>query len=708
MSFKDLNIDIQYDSDLNDLVIDFYNPVLKEAICYDRITGFFSSSSLAVAACGLESLIRNGGTMRLITCQRLSKEDIAIIEKSQDSTESVLLQNFIQDYDSITDEFERNHVKALGWLLAQKKLDVRIALIYKNGHLCTEEEVDNSAIFHQKIGILQDTEGNMLSFSGSINESASGWLGNVEEFKVFKGWMPVQKDYFEKDAEKFNYYWDASNKYSKVHVYGLPAALEEKLIEIGSNFEIESIKAQNYIDKRHRKKKLTLFDYQDEAVAKWIANSNKLLFEMATGTGKTRTSFGCIKVMLDQCRRILIIVACPQNTLLQQWKADFDCMDIDVNDSVIIDGTVKNWRALLQNEVGRLNNHIISSCIIFTTHKTASSKDFVEIVESLSEDIPAALIADEAHGMGANKAKHGLLDRYSYRIGLSATPRRWFDEIGTAHLYEYFDDDAYEFTINDALTKYNPATGKHFLVDFYYRPVFINLTEDELKRYQALTRSIINAHTKTKKGKMDASSYERLLFLRANIEKNAVNKYGVLRELLNNISDDITGTIIFVSPEQLNKVLEILNEYKVTFHPFTEKQGTKKEKKFGDISEREFLVGKFRSGECQVLVAIKCLDEGIDVPSAKRAIVMASSTNPREYIQRVGRVIRQSEGKTRAEIYDMIIRPDLNNIDEGLRKIEKRIFEKELDRVEDLSLNSINSVDVLKIVTDIREELLWS
>ena len=194
-------------------------------------------------------------------------------------------------------------------------------------------------------------------------------------------------------------------------------------------------------------------------------------------------------------------------------------------------------------------------------------------------------------------------------------------------------------------------------------------------------------------------------FQRAGIEKKARNKYNELKKILDEIADDISDTIIFVDPGQIDEVMRILASRNITATPYTQQQGTKPSEKYGGRSEREYIIECFKRQKYQVLVAIKCLDEGIDIPSAKRAIVMASSSNPREYVQRIGRIIRQAPGKYQADIYDMIIKPDLNGFNDEMRQLELHIFKKEMDRVLDLSRNALDNVTVCNTVYSILREV---
>jgi superfamily II DNA or RNA helicase len=310
------------------------------------------------------------------------------------------------------------------------------------------------------------------------------------------------------------------------------------------------------------------------------------------------------------------------------------------------------------------------------------------------------LIADEVHGLGARKNRLALIEEYDIRLGLSATPKRWFDEIGTNKLYKYFNDIVYEFTIKDALNTINPVTNKTYLVKYKYIPIFISLTKSEIEEYNEKTKKIISSLNNSKKEDKYEGNLENLLFQRANIQKNAVNKYDALETILNKIDGPISNTLIFVSPEQISRVMLMMKKRKIISHCFTQGEGTSPSSKYGGVSEREFIIKKFKENKYQVLVAIKCMDEGIDIPEADTAILMASSTNPREYVQRIGRVIRQSTEKREAKIYDIIIKPSMLKLDPSLRKIEQTIYQKELVRAEEIALNASNNSEAIKILYD--------
>lgn len=706
MGLRDLPIKYAYDSNKDDLLWDFYIPALSKSIRYDRISGFFSSSSLAISARGLAGFIAHEGKMRLITCPRLSKEDAMAVENAITSLDDIMVNHFINDYDSIETQFQKSHVSALGWMIANGYLEIKIAILKKEGHICSENEINEHAMVHQKVGILYDEVGNSLSFSGSNNESATGWIENIEEFKVFRSWSEEGNYYLQSDAQKFDDFWNEKTR-RDCEVIPLPEAVKRQIIKTSEDFRIEDLAVRRYyekssfkLDTRHE---LKLFFYQKQAVDMWLENDRRLLLQMATGCGKTRTAIGCMKKVLEEATPIVIIISCPQPTLSFQWKKDIEGLKINYDKSIVLDGSISQWDEKLNKEINRMLAMGKKSLIVYTTHKLCAKGKFIGVINQF-DDVRKMLIGDEVHGMGAKEARKGLLEAYDYRLGLSATPERWFDSAGSQIIESYFGEKSFVFSILDAQSNDNPYTLKPYLVNFTYHPEFVPLDDDEIEEYVRLTNKIKRMSRNSNEELADLVEF--MLFQRANIEKNARRKYSLLEIILDRIGNDIEDTILFVSNEQIDKVMSILGKRGIRAHKFTESEGRTPAAEYGGISEREDIINRFKCKQFQVLVAIKCLDEGIDIPSARRAIVMASSTNPREYVQRIGRIIRQDYGKYEADIYDMIIHPDLARInDDIIREMELRIFRKEMDRVLDLSEYSKNNSEVVSTVYKVLQEV---
>ena len=702
MGFRDLKeLKSGYDSGMNDDILnDFYIPVLKKAVSYKRIAGFFSSSSLSIAARGVAGLIKNGGEMKMVISPRLSAEDITMIEKAAKNPEEIIAGIMIKEIDEIETTLRKKRVDALGWLMAKGFLEIRIATVYDSkGKLMTEEEVEESGLFHIKVGVLEDENGDIITFSGSVNETASAWVRNVEEFKVFKRWDDGQKESAQIDIDKFEHYWEGKSK--RVVISMLPDAVKKKLIT-RAPLSFENL--QNEIVEEEKKNsglRFIPFSYQLEALEVW-KRKHRAIFEMATGTGKTKTAEVCINDFLSSEKGSKVVfVICPQDTLAKQWLKDIMDSGLDCKNYVIADSNYPNWKTKLEVallELGVEHAGKKEHLFVFSTFDTYYNNDFISMVTKYKMNSKYFLIGDEVHGLGSPKRSKGFLDIYDYRLGLSATPDRWFDDYGTKLVLGFFGDDRYQFTLKQALNTVNPVTGKPYLTQYEYKPRFVALTDDELIKYSKLSTKIIKNLNRAKNDSVTAERIEQLMFLRADIHKSAENKYKVFSQILDELGDDILNTIVFVSPGQIDEVLRILNRRKIRAHRFTSEEGTAPEKRFGDISEREHLIRAFKDGDYQVLVAMKCLDEGIDIPSAEIGIILASSTNPREYIQRIGRLIRYRRGKEKAIIYDVIVEPSFKSMKPELEKIERKIFEKEMIRINEISENAINRLDVIDLV----------
>ena len=511
--------------------------------------------------------------------------------------------------------------------------------------------------------------------------------------------------YYQRDRARFDEVWGGER--SGIKVYDLPSAIKNELITYSSDFDIESISIAEY--KKAKSSKLekdgtfiSLFPYQSEALKTWRKNGCSLLFEMATGTGKTRTAIAGMSFLFSKFEKMVAIISCPQNTLAKQWKGEVDALKVKPDISVIIDGTNPKWRNDLNLVFLKIKTGLAKKAIIYTVHNTSSSDDFTDIVKKgLRKDLKTLFIGDEAHWLGAKVFRQALLPEYDYRIGLSATPSRWFDDYGTKVLVQYFGNNSFEFTIKDALNEVNPLTNKHFLVNYYYFIHKVSLDENEAAEYRRICERLSKLYFAKDNDPEAAERYERLLEKRADIIKNASEKYDVLSSLLDSMikNDSLEDLIIFVSPQQKQDVLNLLASKNIISHKLTQEEGTKAESKFGGISEREYIIKKFVSKDYKALVAIKCLDEGIDIPSASKGILMASSTNPREYIQRIGRIIRQSKGKGIASLYDISVNR-VSGLDEDSEMVERKIRGKEMLRIKEIAENAINYADVLKTLNE--------
>jgi len=694
MSLRDLDLKNAYDSDTDNILVDFYSPALAVSIRYARLTGFFSSTSLAIAAKGISGLIRNGGIIRLITGATFQEQDIIAIREAIDNPEKVLEKAMLRELDNLEDEFVKDHVRALGWMVAKNRLKIKVAIVLDNtGYPLELKDANKQGIFHQKVGILEDINGNRISFSGSDNESAMGWQSNIEEFKVFRNWIEAEKDYFEADLSKFNKFWQANAK--RTRIIDIPKAIEERLIEIAPN-TIEELDLDKWIRGNKRVAGIGLRDYQKEAVQSWLKNEKKGIFEMATGTGKTITALSCLDRIFMEESSIVTIISSPFVHLGEQWLKESNKFGID-GEKLIADSSQSKWKDKMVDGILDVENGVSQRLLIFTTHNTFSSNDFINIIKESkkrAQNQKLFLIVDEVHGIGAPERRLGLINEYDYRLGLSATPKRWFDLEGTDRIFEYFGDVVFEFSLKKAI-------DAGYLTPYIYKPHFTSLTQEELERYEAETRKISRAYYCSKNEDEKDEMYTLLCIKRQKIIRNASNKLVVFKEILNEIHE-VKYCLVYCSPQQIRNVQDILNSKNVIQHKFTESEGTRADEKFDGISERDFLIKQFSLGIYHALVSMRCLDEGVDVPPARLAIMLDNSGNPREYIQRRGRVLRKYPGKEGAVIHDIIVEPTIrSSMSQELGDLERKIISKELERYRDFARSAQNAEECLKIMENV-------
>lgn len=701
MNLRGLNIKKCYNSDRDNPLRDFYIPVLSTAKMYKRITGSFTSGILSKAAQGIAGLINNNGRMRLIAGAQITEEDYRAIEGAIINPEKFITDLLNQEIGDIENYLRDDHVEALAWMLANGLLEMKIGIV-PPGNLS-----------HMKVGIVKDTEGVKLSFSGSNNETPSGWEHNVEEFKVFCEWIDGERGYFEDDERKFDDLW--SGKAKRACVVTLPTAIKEKLIqtvrrgtkpklvrqyqdtkESGTNIGgVRKEEAQAHI-LATVPPKIELRTCQKEGIKFWFANKERGILSMATGSGKTKTALAIVKKVFESGKMISII-AVPREHLVKQWiNNDIRPMFPDAH-IVEVHGGADDWRKKIKLILPGFTAGTIKHLFIVGLYGSLASKDYIEAITLAKIDSRYFVyVADEVHNSGAPESRGGLLDIYSKRIGLSATPERYFDEEGTDFVVKYFDKVVYEYTIKDAIKD-------GYLTPYNYYPVSVYLYSEEYEEYALISEKIsrkIAFENSREKDIFKEDDIKMLLLKRSKILKNAKGKIEKFAQILNEIIDKLQNKplshllIYCDDKKQVGSIQEVLNRLNILNHKFTEEESSE---------ERQNLLESFSQGRCQALVAVKCLDEGIDVPESRIAIIIASTTNPREYIQRRGRVLRKAVNKLSAEIYDLFVLPP-DKLTGSIDKAERAILQKEFERVRDFVNTSQNPSDSYQALIDVMKK----
>lgn len=672
MKLRGLQLGIILNTSTNDFVDDFFEPVLSNSIRYDRGVGYFSSSWLRLNSVGLAQFAQNGGHARWVTSPIMSKQDWEKLCLGNQARQDMLLYQILSNsIVNLQTELEKDELSALAWMVADNIIDFRIAI--PRNELTGE--------FHDKFGIFTDENGDRISFSGSYNDSVHGLL-NYESITVFKSWEPEFQLIVDSEQKRFDKLWN--NEDPNVQVFSLPESIKNKLVIYRTEerpYKITDLEKITHVPHKKPSFPANLIprEYQNEAVIAWFENNQQGFFEMATGTGKTITSLIVSLRFYDLNNRIALIITCPYKHLVKQWEDEvvkFGYFPILAYESY------NTWKDRLANKVIAFNNCDVDNICVITTHTTFNSQKFSSQINKIQRS--SMLIADEAHHLGTQKSKKFLPMRITSRLALSATPTRWFDDEGTKVLNDYFGSTIFKFTLQEAIEN-------GFLTRYYYYPKLVTLTDFEIENYIEITKKLIQILVKKEKSYEDEERIKQLLLKRANVLKNAENKIIELRKTL---TDDlnIDHSIFYCSPEQKSQILNLLGIHKkIRTHQFTYKEGNKL---------RQDILELFDSGFLQAIVAIKCLDEGVDVPSTRMAFFLANSTNPREFIQRRGRVLRKSPGKEFSYLFDFItIPPELGTINDF--EIGKSILRKELTRFKEFADNCENYHSAHEIVWDI-------
>lgn len=670
-----LNLPVVLETSSGDLIEELFIPALQEAVTYDRGVGYFSSGWLQIAARGMLALASRGGHARWITSPILSKTDWEALQQGEAAThDPILRQALARNLADLGRDLEKQTLSALAWMVADNLLEFRLALPIG--------KLDGD--FHDKFGIFTDPEGNRISFSGSYNESIQG-TRNYESLKIFSSWNPAFAPLVAYEAERFERLWQ--NADPNVRVMTLPEAAHAHILQlrtdtrpypVPSSPQLTTVEAGTPWTRVDR----PLRDYQEAAIQAWFDHGCQGFLEMATGTGKTITALAASVRLFEREHRLAVIVAAPYQHLVDQWRDESAGFGYH---PILAYASRKSWLNNLNQQIIEFNHAARPFMSVITTHTTFISAAFQQSLARLKG--PVLLIADEAHHLGATRSQHQLPPHIPFRLALSATPDRWFDDAGSAVLRAYFGETVFSLPLEQAIGI--------SLTPYYYHPHLIELTVDELQQYQELSEKIAKISNVDADEIQDA--LKMLLIKRANLLNNAENKFAYLAKLMDQ-EPDLQYTLFYCTPEQIDRVVELLGVGKsLRIHTFTAQE---------DMKERRQLLDQFGSGLLQGLVAMRCLDEGVDVPATRTAYILASSSNPREFIQRRGRILRKAAGKEFAVIHDLIATPPLTarlSLDERTFRTEQSIVRRELSRFAEFARVARNKHRALEVIWPLAE-----
>lgn len=724
MSLKDVTVKREYRSQIHEIARDFYIPLLSNAVVYDRAVGFFSSSILSKIISGITELRNNGGKVRLVVSPNLSDEDIQAMRSGYKRREDVIVSAIRRDLKEPVDDFEKEHLNILANLIADGVLDIKVAVTENNGGM---------GMYHEKMGLISDAEHNTVAFSGSMNASLNALISNYEAIDVYCSWKQEDRDRVADKRKAFDSIWNDTEKGIKTIYF--PELKQEIIDKYRTGTPdwhktpmlppvVEPVNVDPVIETEDGYPKLPeWFDsrkYQDDAISNWAAAGYRGIFDMATGTGKTLTALQAITKLEDEQRKedkkLAVIVVVPYQHLVEQWVEDIERFNI----KPIIgysSSKQRDWARRLDNAIRDQKAGVAQKdfFLFICTNATFVSDKVQTALQKIRSDV--LLVVDEAHNAGAPRFLNTLTDLYTYRLALSATIDRHNDEEGTARLFDFFGNKCIEYTLEEAIEK-------GVLTRYFYYPIKTYLTPTELSEYLQITLEISKCMVVGKDGKKTLSERgKRLALKRARIVAGAQDKLVKLeQEILpykdknhilvycgsTNVIDETSDASDTEDNDirQIEAVTKLLgNKLNMKVARFTSEE---------DMKKRAMLKEEFAEGEnIQALIAIRCLDEGVNIPAIKTAFILASTTNPKEYIQRRGRVLRTfkdpktGKAKEFAEIFDFITLPrELRNISyltEEQRKMELSLIKREITRADDFARLAINIADAKKVIDEIKD-----
>lgn len=692
---------------------EFFTEALIESKTFDLGLGFFSSSGIRSLSYGFALFIANGGRMRVIINDFLTPEDKTAIENGQrlslDDYEENILNDFVKLQHTLSKKDE-HFFNCLSYLISIKHVEFVATISTKGG------------LGHDKYGIFTDDIGNKVAFIGSANFSQTALDLNGETVTVFTS-RDEEKRVFEYQ-ELFNTSWNSDTPHliqipiSKVKTYiseKYPSKDISKLLEEEADFirtdnvqdssilgVVSKPLSSNLLEKIEEKVLEPRFPFPEErhiqtdAYNAWLDNNRQGIFAMATGSGKTVTALNCVLKQYKQNGFYKAIIVVPTQALAVQWKHEVENFNFQ---NVVSTFSDKDWKSTLCRYSTRclLDEH--KSIIIITTYATFNRKDMQLFLTKIKGIDSFIYIADEAHNIGSKGSLKKLPEKIPWRIGLSATPERIYDDNGSEQLYKFFNSRpplyTYRYTMKEAI-------DDNILCHYDYFPVFVELTEVEMTEYNKISkqlRKFIDADT----GKYRPEA-EDLLLKRKRIIHKAENKKKAIYNLLEDLKlqEKLKYTFVFVpegyepdySQREFHEIdeddIHIIDEYSNMF----KEHGYSYHKYISGLDDAPGILKSFSEGDIQILLSMKCLDEGVDIPRAEYAIFCASTGNPRQFVQRRGRVLRKCKGKEKATIWDLIVTPP-NITSEESSSVERNLFIGEVKRIVNFAALADNQIDIL-------------
>ncbi len=670
----DATLKLRYSSDIDDLVQDFFVPTLGRAVRYDRAVGYFTAGALARLAPALDQFLdRVSGTptpIRVVASPNLPALDLHHMELGYQR------RTIERECSEFRPEFSEA-LSAVTWMIEHDLMEFWLVPGYKDGTEC---------LYHEKIGIIEDAEGNFVTFEGSPNETFSGLGGNIEAFPVHRSWIASEAPHAAAAKAAVDDLFDPAGT-RPLRLEPFPTALADGLVRtytprrprpgrstrrmIGSTAMTGDTSSVSVLELPTR---IEFRPYQAQAIRSWFKSDGRGMLAMATGTGKTVTALGALARLARVYAEppgVTAVILVPDNSLVDMWEGELREWSVRAVCSTRPAALVRLREEL---QVQRLSG---GTTVAVWTAQSAANPKFLAALRDFPS--PRLLIADECHSMGSTENQKLLTDDFHYRLGLSATIDRHLDPDGTEVLHEYFGETLLDIGIKEAIEL-------KALCHYTYLPILVPLTPEEMREYARLSQEIGKRVGSTKRlsiGDLEDSA-KMLLIERARLLWHAEGKIGAFREAVESLPPGerklsliytAEGESPLTSARQAPLVHDVAHELGLRYRDFV-----------GDtpLEERAALLEQLADGYIDGLVAMKCLDQGIDIPTARVAHFLSSTKNPRQYVQRRGRVLRQPKdgSQKHAIVFDYVAHPEIGgqNFD-----MERRLVAQELLRAREMA-----------------------
>ena len=676
MNFKDLNIEKSYinQGDYN-LVNNLICPALKLSVLYRRSVGFFSSDVLSLLMKAIPEFVRNNGKIQMIVSPMLNSDDVEAITLGYETKETLVNKSFFNNFNEEILKFSDENLDMLYQLIVRGILDFKVATLR-----------DKAGMYHDKLGILTDKDNNHIVFYGSANSSLNGYQNNYEKVRVVKSWVENETGSIQDEIEEFDNLWNNRNKY--VEVYDFMDSIKKSVIR-----EVENRKLTA------KKEPIELYDYQKNAIEEWIKNGYRGFYVMATGTGKTWTAIYSAKELYSH-NKVLTVIAAPYKHLVKQWAEDVKRVFRNAT-IILVSSENTEWYSEAIQAIIQQKYDSEKQVILITTIKSFNSSRFGHVIAQSNKD--KLLIVDEAHRFTSRD--ESLKTTYKYMLGLSATPVNGKNNEAGIEIVNFFGGQVFALPIEIALEK-------NFLVPYNYHPIFVNATEEEESKFNNLSAQMAACF---KNGILvDKDKFLKCARARIRVIAMAEEKKDKIDYLINQV--EIKDHFVVYcgdgrlfddnSEEEIRHIQFVKNHLNKLGYKASQFTATE------DINRRMELVEMFNDKEIDALVAIRCLDEGINIPSIKSALILASNDDYREFVQRRGRILRKYPNKKSADIYDVVVLPssgtpkmaliELRRYYEYARLATNR--EEELTKLNELLTDYGLKLDDIKLYTEIEVE----